>query len=94
MTRSELIERLSVRYPELYLREVSKVVDIFFKEIESALTKGDRVELRGFGSFGTKDRQERKARNPRNGEKVLVDAKRAPYFKMGKKLFKDINEVD
>ncbi len=91
MTRSELIDRISTKYPSLYLREVEKVVDVFFEEIEKALVNGNRVELRGFGSFGTKERAGRKARNPRNGEKVQVGIKRSPYFKIGKGLFNEIN---
>lgn len=92
MTRSELVNRLATRYPTLYIRELERVVDIFFDEIEKALMRDDRVELRGFGSFGTKQRNGRKARNPRNGDSVQVGPKRVAFFKMGKKLFDSLNE--
>ena len=91
MTRSELVERLSVRYPSLYMSEVERIVQIFFNEIEQTLIEGGRIELRGFGSFGVKDRAGRTARNPRSGESVQVGAKRSPTFKMGKRLFDDVN---
>ncbi|MFK7867161.1 MAG: HU family DNA-binding protein [Alphaproteobacteria bacterium] len=94
MTRSELVERLSTQYPSLYMKEIEKSVEIFFREIEKTLANGDRVELRGFGSFGVKSRASRKARNPRNGETVMVQPKRTPFFKMGKKLFDNLNEND
>ena len=92
MTRSELVERLSVQFPDLYVREVEPAVEVFFSEIENSLSEGNRVELRGFGSFGVKERGSRKARNPRNGDPVMVSPKRTPYFKMGKKLFNELND--
>ena len=91
MTRSELVSRLAARYPALYLREIERAVDVMFDEITKSLARGERVELRGFGSFGVKDRQGRAARNPRNGQKVQVEAKRVPFFRMGKKLFDELN---
>ena len=62
MTKSELIQMLAERNPHLYMRDVEKIVDTIFDEITSALVRGDRVELRGFGAFSVKEREARKAR--------------------------------
>lgn len=91
MTKSELIQRLADRNPHLYLRDVENIVDTFFEEIKSALVEGDRVELRGFGSFSTRERQARIGRNPKTGQSVNVEAKRMPFFKPGKLLKEKVN---
>lgn len=91
MTKSELIQKLAERNPHLFLRDVEKIVDTIFEEITSALVKGDRVELRGFGAFSVKSRDARTGRNPRTGETVKVDAKRLPFFKTGKGLRERLN---
>lgn len=91
MTRSELISRVSQRYPELYQREVERVVTTIFDEIAGALARGDRVELRGFGAFSVKSRDARTGRNPRTGEPVDVEAKTVPFFKTGKQLRDRLN---
>lgn len=92
MTRSELIQVLAERNPHLYLRDVEKVVDAFFGGITNALVEGDRVELRGFGTFSVKERGARVGRNPRTGESVKVDEKRLPFFKTGKELRERLNK--
>ena len=86
MTRSELIRILAKQNPQLYIKEVEAVVTVIFDEISSALSKGQRVELRGFGTFFTKRRNARNARNPRTGTPVAVEEKRVPFFKSGKPL--------
>lgn len=91
MTRSELIQILAEKNPHLYLRDVETIVDTVFEEITTALVRGDRVELRGFGAFSVKERQARTGRNPRTGESVSVDAKRLPFFKTGKGLRERLN---
>jgi integration host factor subunit beta len=91
MTRSELISRVAQRYPELYQREVERVVTTIFNEITGALSRGDRVELRGFGAFSVKSRDARTGRNPRTGEPVDVEAKAVPFFKTGKQLRDRLN---
>jgi integration host factor subunit beta len=91
MTKSELVQRLAARNPHLYLRDIEKIVDTIFDDITGALAKGDRVELRGFGAFSVKKREQRSGRNPRTGEKVHVDAKRLPFFKTGKGLRDRLN---
>jgi len=91
MTRSELIVRISERNPHLFQRDVERIVNSIFGEISSALSRGDRVELRGFGAFSVKLRGSRVGRNPRTGESVEVIEKRVPYFKTGKRLRKLLN---
>jgi integration host factor subunit beta len=94
MTKSELIARLSERYPHLYQRDVERIVNTIFDEISGALSRGDRVELRGFGSFSVRKRNARVGRNPRTGETVNVDEKFLPFFKTGKELRERLNTDD
>jgi integration host factor subunit beta len=91
MTKSELIARLAAANPHLYQRDMERIVTTIFEEITSALARGDRVELRGFGAFSVKQRGSRTGRNPRTGEAVSVSAKHIPYFKTGKELREKIN---
>ncbi len=86
MIKSELIEKLAGGSPHLMQRDVVKVVNVIFEEITNALTRGDRVELRGFGAFSVKHRPARTGRNPRTGDQVEVTEKFVPYFKTGKEL--------
>lgn len=92
MTKSELIQRIAEMNPHLYHRDVERIVSTIFEEIAEALSRGDRVELRGFGAFSTKKREARVGRNPRTGEAVQVEAKSVPYFKTGKQLRERLNE--
>jgi integration host factor subunit beta len=91
MTRSELIQRLADRNPHLFLRDIEGLVDALFGAMTFALVKGDRVELRGFGTFSVKERQARTGRNPRTGQTVSVSAKQMPFFKTGKELRERLN---
>jgi len=83
--------RLAELNPHLYHRDVERIVATVFEEISSALSRGDRVELRGFGAFSVKRRAARVGRNPRTGESVHVAAKHLPYFKAGKDLRERLN---
>jgi integration host factor subunit beta len=94
MIKSELIQRIADRNPHLYLRDVEKIVNAILDEITGALTRGDRVELRGFGAFSVKQRNPRQGRNPRTGEKVEVDGKAVPFFKTGKEMRERLNDGD
>jgi integration host factor subunit beta len=94
MTRSELIKRLSAANPHLYLRDVERIVSTVFEQIGSALARGQRVELRGFGVFSTRTHGERIGRNPRTGDKVAVPNKAAPRFKAGRELCNRLNVLD
>jgi integration host factor subunit beta len=91
MTKSELIQRLAERNPHLYQRDVELIVTAIFDEITAALSRGDRVELRGFGAFSVKRRDARLGRNPRTGDSVRVDEKHIPFFKTGKQLRDRLN---
>ena len=91
MTKSELIQRLAERNPHLYQRDVERIVATILDEITAALSRGDRVELRGFGAFSVKHRGARVGRNPRTGESVSVAEKAVPYFKTGKELRERLN---
>ena len=91
MTKSELIQRLAERNPHLYQRDVELIVTAIFDEITAALSRGDRVELRGFGAFSVKRREARLGRNPRTGDAVRVDEKHIPFFKTGKQLRDRLN---
>lgn len=91
MTKSELIARLAKQNPHLFQRDVERIVSTIFDEISSALSQGDRVELRGFGAFSVKSRDARIGRNPRTGEAVAVAEKSVPFFKAGKDLRERLN---
>jgi integration host factor subunit beta len=94
MTKSELIHRLADRNPHLYMRDVEMIVDTVFAEILNALSRGNRVELRGFGAFSVKQRPAHIGLNPRTGESVAVEAKRLPFFKASKTLRNHLNGGD
>ncbi|OYX65203.1 MAG: integration host factor subunit beta [Sphingomonadales bacterium 32-64-17] len=91
MIRSELLQSLSEDNPDLRTEEVEQVVDLFFDEIAQRLSEGGRVELRGFGTFSTRQRDARNGRNPRTGDSVDVPAKKVPYFKPGKEIRERLN---
>jgi integration host factor subunit beta len=83
--------RLAERNPHLYYRDVERIVSTIFDEIAAALSRGDRVELRGFGALSVKKRNARIGRNPRTGESVNVAEKHVPFFKTGKHLRQRLN---
>ena len=92
MTRSELIQRLSKRYPYLYQRDIERVVATILDSIADTLVTDGRVELRGFGAFSVRKREARKARNPKNGAEVHIGERRSIYFRTGKELRERINK--
>lgn len=91
MTRSELIELLADENPHLFQRDAERIANTIFQEIIEAMARGDRVELRGFGTFSVKRRDARNGRNPRTGEAVDVEQKHVPFFKTGKQLRNRLN---
>ena len=93
MIKSELLQRVAERNRHLYRRDVEKIVDAILGEIIAALAGGDRVELRGFGTFSVKHRSARIGRNPRNGVTVSVEKKAVPYFKTGKEMRQRLNRA-
>ena len=86
MIKSELVQRIAEQNPHLYQRDVENIVNAILGEIVAALARGDRVELRGFGAFSTKQRQARTGRNPRTGAEVSIPPGKAVRFKPGKEL--------
>jgi integration host factor beta subunit len=86
MTKSELIEKMVESHAILTRKEMELVVNIIFDSMTDALKKGEKVEIRGFGSFTIREREAREARNPKSGEIVNIPAKRTPFFKTGKDL--------
>ena len=91
ITKSELVKQLSKNYPNLLKKDLEKFFDIFINEIKVALRNNERVELRGWGVFSTKSQKSKTSRNPKTGEKVLVDEKKSISFKMSKDLFSEMN---
>ena len=85
MTKAELVEEVA-RATELTKKDSETVVDTVFQAIKDAINRGDKIELRGFGSFRLRKRQPRTGRTPRTGARVDVPPKRVPYFKPGKEL--------
>lgn len=85
MNKSELIKTLAEQN-NLQMDEATRVVNVFFQSIKDALVRGDRVEIRGFGSFKVKDYQGYNGRNPKTGQSVHVQPKRLPFFRPGKEL--------
>jgi integration host factor subunit beta len=91
MIKSELVHRMASANTHLYQREVEKVVGSIFDEIANAMSRGDRVELRGFGVFSVRIRQAKTGRNPRTGDTVPVRQKAFPFFKASKEMFRRLN---
>ena len=85
MNKLELIDTLRDEC-QISKKEAAAIVDIFFDQISTALAEGDRVEIRGLCSFFVKEYQSYQGRNPKTGEAVTVDAKKLPFFKIGKEM--------
>ncbi|PYS81636.1 MAG: integration host factor subunit beta [Acidobacteria bacterium] len=91
MTKAELVEDVA-RAAELTKKDAERLVEIVFESIIETLNHGEKIELRGFGSFRVRERGARRGRNPKTGDPVDIPAKRVPYFKPGKELKELINE--
>ena len=83
MTKTEFLERLIAKSPDLPAADVTLVVNNLFEQMSSALERGERIEIRGFGSFSVRQMKARKARNPKTGEAVQVEARATVHFKPG-----------
>ncbi len=86
-----MVQIIADENPHLYQRDVERIVSTVFEQIIEAMSRGDRVELRGFGAFSVKKRDARVGRNPRTGEAVQVEEKHVPFFKTGKALRDRLN---
>jgi len=91
MTKADLVESVA-REAEMTKKDAEQLVEIVFESIVGSLNKGEKIELRGFGSFRVRERNARKGRNPKTGDSVSIPAKRVAYFKPGKELKELINK--
>jgi integration host factor subunit beta len=92
MLKSELVTRVSAQNPHLFRIDIEKIVDAILDRIEAAMTRGDRVEVRGFGVFTVRHRSARTGRNPKTGVDIAVNQKSLPYFKSGKEMHLRLNK--
>ncbi|MCC7203075.1 MAG: integration host factor subunit beta [Nitrospirae bacterium] len=86
MTKTDLIEKVSLHTDGLTKKQTEIIVNMLFDSIKEALAGGDKIEIRGFGSFRIRQRRTREGRNPKTGQNVFVPEKRVPFFKAGKEL--------
>lgn len=91
MTKSELIERLIEQHPQLSVKDVELAVKTMLDQMTESLSNGERIEIRGFGSFSLHYRAPRIGRNPKTGESVSLDEKYVPHFKPGKEMRDQVN---
>jgi len=92
MTKSELVELVSSRVSNFSRKDVEIIVDTLFQSMADSLSRGDKVEVRGFGSFKIKQRDGRQGRNPKSGENIYIESKKVPFFKAGKEIRERINK--
>ncbi|CAG9001572.1 MAG: Integration host factor subunit beta [Candidatus Celerinatantimonas neptuna] len=93
MTKSDLIERLSSKYIHLSAKDMELAIKEILEQMAASLQSGDRIEIRGFGSFSLHYRAPRIGRNPKTGEKVELSGKYVPHFKPGKELRDRVNSI-
>ncbi len=86
MTKAELVEKVSEKVDDLTKKQTEVIINTIFDSIKDALSTGDKIEIRGFGSFKIRSRKQREGRNPKTGSPVSVPAKKVPFFKAGKEL--------
>tara|TARA_B100000401_G_C52120087_1_gene399959 strand:+ start:71 stop:358 length:288 start_codon:yes stop_codon:yes gene_type:complete len=91
IVKSKLLKQISDNYPNFLKKDLEKFFNIFLNNIKETLKKGERVELRGFGIWSTRNQKSRISRNPKTGEKVHTPEKKTIHFKMAKELFNKIN---
>ncbi|MFY0640362.1 integration host factor subunit beta [Bermanella sp. WJH001] len=94
MTKSELIERITDKHPDLSNKDIELAVKTILDTMSQALSQGDRIEIRGFGSFSLHFRNPRVGRNPKTGESVHLKGKYVPHFKPGKELREQVNHPE
>jgi len=92
MTKSELINRLALRFPQLVAKDADYAVKMILDAMTTSLARGDRIEIRGFGSFSLNYRPPRVGRNPKSGDRVQVPQKYVPHFKAGKELRERVDQ--
>ena len=92
MVRSELEQKLCHMYPNMLRKDIEKIIDIIFFEITAALSRGENIEIRGFGTYKIVSRKARKGRNPKNSKTIQIPAKKAIKWKMSKTLYNRLNK--
>ncbi len=92
MTKSELIEQIASNYPSMTKKQIEYIINSVFLSVREALKNGEKVEIRGFGSFKVRKINAKVGRNPKTGAKVNVPEKRVPYFKPGKEIKESLLE--
>ena len=92
MTKSELIETVASRVDNFSRKDVEVIIDTLFGSMSDSLSRGEKVEIRGFGSFKIKQRDGRQGRNPKSGENIYIEPKKVPFFKAGKEIKERINK--
>ncbi len=92
MTKSELIETVASSVNNFSRKDVEVIIDTLFESMSDSLSRGEKVEIRGFGSFKIKQRDGRQGRNPKSGENIYIEPKKVPFFKAGKEIKERINK--
>ena len=93
MVRSELVTKLANQYPNILRKDIEKIINVIFTEITNALSRGENVEIRGWGTLKVKIRKARTGRNPKSSETIQIPAKKAVRWKMSKTLFNRLNKI-
>ncbi len=91
MNKSDLVNKLASRAKHISLKDMEVIINTVFETMTDSLRNGERIEIRGFGSFEVRHRKPRLGRNPKSGEQVQVEERRVPFFKVGKELRERIN---
>jgi integration host factor subunit beta len=92
MTKSELIERIAAKQPQLSVKDIELAVKTVLEHMSQTLAAGERIEIRGFGSFSLHYREPRQGRNPKTGDTVELEGKHVPHFKPGKEMRERVNQ--
>lgn len=92
MTKSELIERIAAKQPQLSVKDIELAVKAVLEHMSQTLANGERIEIRGFGSFSLHYREPRQGRNPKTGDTVELAGKHVPHFKPGKEMRERVNQ--
>jgi len=93
MVRSELVTKLANQYPNIFRKDIEKIINVIFSEITYALSRGENVEIRGWGTLKVKIRKARMGRNPKSSDTIQIPAKKAVKWKMSKTLFNRLNKI-
>jgi len=92
MTKNDLVKKLQEDLKTYSYKDITSAVNIIFDSMIEAIKRGDRIEIRGFGNFTTRERKPRMGRNPKSGAEVKLGTRKVPFFKTGKELREMVNE--